>query len=79
MDQDQIRAEIARLSAALEGLTTQRRDVANMQTLLPGSIRADALRQNYYNEENRRSGLLGIDQSMAGIEQQLSFYRGLLR
>lgn len=60
---------IAELEASRASLEAQRARIVNED-----NPETDP-RERWIWEENRRSGLLGIDQALAGVEQQLRVFR----
>ena len=67
-----LQTRISELTAALETLATQRTICVREEA--PPNMHP---RERWIAEQNRREGLLAIDQSIAGAEQQLAFFRSL--
>lgn len=81
MNQEQMRAEIARQEASLIAMRAQLHAACNEETLLPlppglsDDQRSSFLRENWRREENRRQAVLAIGQSIAAVEERLAFLR----
>lgn len=69
-----IQQRIEDLEAARARLLQQYHECASEVTLFPGRS-SDDLRDNWRREEDRRSALRSLDQSIIGIDQELARLR----